>query len=138
RAQAWLDWFDAQRVEAVGYGLVTMRRNGRAQPRVTVSDLRAAAGPPTGADVSARFQRQEWLAAHPEPLRARYTRGPDLRLTQHATLDGPEWTVQTQVLTSGLWSQEVDPVALALVSGADGSVTMAEQVAVLATAYDTP
>jgi hypothetical protein len=39
---------------------------------------------------------------------------------------------------SGLWSQEVDPVALALIDGADGTVPMREQVAVLASAFDTP
>ena len=44
----------------------------------------------------------------------------------------------TQVLAAGLWSQEVDPVTLALVSGADGTVTMAEQLAVLASAFETP
>jgi methylase of polypeptide subunit release factors len=138
RAQAWLDWFDAQRIEAIGYGLITMRRNDRKDPIVRVSDLRSAPRPPTGADVEAWFDRQEWLAAHPDPLAARYTRSPDLRLTQQASHDGAEWTVDTQVLAAGLWSQEVDPVTLALVDGADGTVTMAEQITVLAAAFDTP
>src|SRR5262249_50900027 len=71
RAQAWLDWFDTQRIEAVGYGVVTLRRLDRAQPRVRVSDLRAAPTPPTGADVAAWFDRQEWLAAHPSVLAQR-------------------------------------------------------------------
>src|SRR5262249_51927475 len=34
RAQAWLDWFDAQKIEAVGYGLVTLRRSGPGGPAV--------------------------------------------------------------------------------------------------------
>ncbi|HEY7222896.1 MAG TPA: methyltransferase [Micromonosporaceae bacterium] len=138
RAQAWLDWFDAQRIEAVGYGLVTLRRNDRKEPIVRVGDLRAAPHAPTGADVVAWFERQEWLASHPDPLSSAYVRSPDLRLTQHASHDGPEWTVQTQVLACGLWSQEVDPVTLALVDGADGRVPMREQIAVLAAAFDTP
>ncbi len=42
-------------------------------------------------------------------------------------------------LTGGLgWSEEVDPVALALISGADGQVTVRDQLAVLAAAFDTP
>jgi hypothetical protein len=41
-------------------------------------------------------------------------------------------------LACGLWSQEVDPVTLALVDGADGRVPMREQIAVLAAAFDTP
>jgi len=138
RARAWLDWFDAHRIEAVGYGLVTLRRNERKDPVVRVSDLRGAPQPPTGADVVTWFERQEWLASHPDRLAQRYTRAHDLRLTQQASHDGSEWTVDTQVLAAGLWSQEVDPVTLALVSGADGTVMMAEQVAVLASAFDTP
>jgi methylase of polypeptide subunit release factors len=140
RATAWLDWFESQRISAIGYGLVTLRRNDRKEPVVRVEDLRAATRPPTGADVATWFERQSWLADHPDPLAVRYTRSPDLRLTQHASIDGPDWTVDSQVLAieGGLWSQEVDPVALALVSGADGSVPLRDQVAVLASAFDTP
>jgi hypothetical protein len=139
RAQAWLDWFDAQKITSVGYGLVTLRRNDRKDPIVRVDDLRTAANLPTGADVLAWLQRQDWLAGA-DPLSARYTRSPMLRLTQHASHDGREWTVDTQILAqlSGLWSQEVDPVTLALVDGADGTVTVREQLAVLASAFDTP
>jgi hypothetical protein len=138
RAQAWLDWFDAQRIEAVGYGLVTLRRNERKDPIVRVDDLRAGPRPPAGADVVAWFERQEWLSQHADPLTTRYRRAAELHLTQHATHDGTEWTVETQLLSHGFWSQEVDPVALALVDGADGTVAMAEQLAVLASALDTP
>ena len=140
RAAAWLDWFDAQHIEAVGYGLVTLRRNERKDPVVRVDDLRGSHRPAAGPDVLAWFERQEWLATHPDLLTVRYRRDPDLRLTQQAVHDGTEWTVQAQVLAQieGLWSQEVDPVALALVDGADGTVPMAEQIAVLATAFDTP
>jgi methylase of polypeptide subunit release factors len=137
RASAWLDWFDSQRIEAVGYGLVTLRRNDRKDPIVRVEDLRAGSRPPAGADVVAWFERQDWLASHNDLLAVRYTRADDLRLTQQATHDSAGWTVHTQVLSQGLWSQEVDPVALALVDGADGTVPMADQVAVLASAFDT-
>jgi hypothetical protein len=138
RAQAWLDWFDAQRIEAVGYGLVTLRRNDRKDPVIRISDLRAAPHAPTGGDIAAWFHRQEWLAAHPDLLAARYTRAPQLRLTQQASHDGTEWTVDSQLLAAGLWAQEVDPVTLALVDGADGTVTVREQLAVLAAAFETP
>jgi methylase of polypeptide subunit release factors len=140
RAQAWLDWFDAQQITSVGYGLVTLRRNDRKDPVVRVDDLRAAPNLPTGADVTAWLRRQDWLASHADPLAARYARAPMLRLTQHASHDGREWTVDTQILAQpgGLWSQEVDPVTLALVDGADGAATVREQLAVLASAFDTP
>jgi methylase of polypeptide subunit release factors len=141
RAQAWLDWFDAQKIEGIGYGLVTLRRTERADPLVRAEDLRQSVIPPMGAQVAAWFDRQDWLAEHRDLLGARLTRAPGLRLTQHADHDGEDWAVQTQVLTQteGLcWAQDVDPVALALVSGADGTVPIREQLAVLAVAFDTP
>jgi hypothetical protein len=141
RAQAWLDWFDAQKIEAVGFGLVTVRRAGRADPVVRAEDLRQNVEPPMGAQVSAWFRRQDWLTGQGDLLDARLVRAPGMRLTQEADHDGDDWAVQRQVLsqTDGLrWSQEVDPVALALVSGADGKATVRDQVAVLAAAFATP
>jgi hypothetical protein len=42
-------------------------------------------------------------------------------------------------LEAGLrWSEEVEPVALALIAGADGSATVADQLAILAAAFETP
>ena len=107
RAQAWLDWFDAVKAEAVGFGIVTLRRNGHANPVV----------------------------------RARLRRAPGLRLTQEATHDEDDWAVSRQYVTlpDGLrWSEEVDPVALARISGADGTTALGDQLAVLAAAFDTP
>lgn len=140
RAQAWLDWFDTQKVQAIGFGLVTIRRGGHDQPVVRVEELRQPQ-PPSGAQVAAWFDRQEWLLAHPDLLAERFVRAPGLRLSQEAGHDGSDWAVDRQVLTltEGLrWAEEVDPVALALVSGADGSVPMRDQIAVLASAFDTP
>ena len=141
RAQAWLDWFDAQKIEGVGYGLVTLRRNERADPLVRAEDLRQSVTPPMGTQIAAWFDRQDWLAGHPDLLPTALTRAPGLRLTQHADRDGEDWAVQTQVIAQadGLcWAQEVDPVALAIVSGSDGTVSIREQLAVLAAAFDTP
>ncbi len=143
RAQAWLDWFDDHKVEAVGFGLVTIRRSGHTHPLVRVEDLRHSIAQPWGDEVARWFDRREWLARRPGPdlLAARYQRSPDLRLTQHASHDGEDWQVDRQVLTldGGLnWSREVDPIALALVSGADGATSLADQLSVLAAAFDTP
>jgi methylase of polypeptide subunit release factors len=141
RAQAWLDWFDAQKIERVGYGLVTLRRNEKTDPLVRVEELRQSVTPPMGAQIAAWFDRQEWLAGHHDVLEGHLIRQPGLRLTQHADHDGEDWAVQTQAIaqTHGLrWAQEVDPVALAIVSGADGTVSIREQLAILAAAFDTP
>ncbi len=141
RAQAWLDWFDAQKIEAVGFGLVTLRRTGRADPVVRAEDLRQAVGGPLGPRIAEWLARQDWLAARPDLLDTRLRRAPGLRLQQEAEHDGEDWSVAHQSLTQseGLhWSEEVDPVALALVSGADGTAPVRDQLAVLAAAFETP
>ena len=39
RVNAWLDWFDAHKVEAVGFGLITARRGGHDDPVIRIEDL---------------------------------------------------------------------------------------------------
>ena len=46
---------------------------------------------------------------------------------------------QVLSLTGGLcWSEEVDPLVLALVSGCDGRLTLLDQLDVLAAAHEVP
>lgn len=141
RAQAWLDWFDSAGVTGVGFGVVTLRRSGRADPLVRVEELRQSIDGPLGESIQAWFGRQDWLAATDSLLDVRFQRAAGLTLSQDATFDDDDWSVTRQVLAlpDGLrWSEEVDPVALALVSGADGTVPLRDQLAVLAAAFDTP
>jgi methylase of polypeptide subunit release factors len=142
RAQAWLDWFDSVKAEAVGFGIVTLRRSGHDDPTVRVEELRQSLDSPLGPEIAGWFDRQEQLRRYGTSLgRARVRRAPDLRLTQEATFGDEDWEVVRQYvsLTEGLrWSEEVDPVALALLAGADGSATVADQLAVLAAAFETP
>jgi methylase of polypeptide subunit release factors len=139
RMAAWLDWFDAHKVEAVGFGLVTLRRSGRADPVVRVEDLRQAVDQPLGEQVAAWFDRQDQLQATPSLLTRRYRAADGLRLHQEAAIGAEGWTVDRQLLAlpHGLrWSEEVDPLVVALVAGCDGSVHLQDQLAVLAVAHD--
>lgn len=142
RAEEWLEWFDAANVTAVGFGTVTLRRNGRADPVVRVDELPESADPRLGPEIAAWFNRQDWLASAGDALLdRRFQRAPGVTLTQEATFAHDDWSVSRRVLTlpSGpRWAEEVDPLTLALVSGADGTVTMRDQLAVLASAFDTP
>ena len=143
RAQAWLDWFDAQqgRGGRVRPGHAAPRRARR--PGGTGGGAAPAASSRRWAtQVAAWFDRQDWLPRTPDLLGAHLVpRRRGLRLTQEADHDGDDWSVDRQVLTltDGLrWAEEVDPVALALVSGADGTVPLRDQLAVLAAAFETP
>ncbi|MEV0394042.1 DUF7782 domain-containing protein [Polymorphospora rubra] len=141
RAAAWLDWFDAHKVEAVGFGLITLRRSGRTDPVVRVEDLRQQVEQPLGEQVAAWFGRQDWLRDRDaeQLLSTRYRAADGLVLHQEATMGDEGWAVDRQVLTmrDGLrWSEEVDPLVLALVGGCDGSVPLREQLALLALAHE--
>jgi methylase of polypeptide subunit release factors len=141
RRDRWLDWFAAHKVEGVGFGLVTLRRSGRDEPVVRVEDLRQQVEPPFGAEVAAWFDRQDWLRERDARavLAARFRAADGLTLRQDAKLGDGGWVVDRQVLVQprGLrWSEEVDPLVLALVGGCDGTVALRDQLAVLAVAHD--
>ncbi|WP_199736187.1 methyltransferase [Micromonospora sp. HM5-17] len=143
RIAAWLDWFDAHKVEAIGFGLISLRRGGHDDPVVRVEDLRQQVQPPMGEQIAAWFDRQDWLRARDEDrlLATRFRAADGLRLRQEAAMGDEGWVVDRQVLvmSHGLrWSEEVDPLVLALVGGANGQVPLRDQLAVLALAHDVP
>jgi methylase of polypeptide subunit release factors len=138
----WLDWLAGHRVEAVGFGIVTLRAAGHDDPVVRVEDVRQPLEHPTGPHIAGWFSRQDWLRDHPAgsaallatPLRA----APDLVLEQVARVGSGGWEVATQRLRQpgGLrWQTDVDAVTVALVAGCDGTNRLGDQLAVLANAY---
>jgi methylase of polypeptide subunit release factors len=140
RASAWLDWFEAERVEAVGFGLVTVRASDVDDPVRRLEDLRQVVDQPLGREVLSWFARQDRIR-DTGLLDARLVAHPALRLQQEAVRDTDGWDVTRQLLVTdgGLrWTQEIDPVVVALVAGCDGTTTLRDQLAVLAAAYDTP
>lgn len=140
RYAAWLDWFAAQRVEAIGFGVVTLRASGRTDPVTVLEDLHHQVESPVGRQVVDWFGRQDRLRDIPL-LEARLVRAPGIRLEQvaAASLDGWQVTEQRLRLHGGLGSTgAIDPIGAALVAGADGTVTLRQQLEVLAAAYDVP
>jgi methylase of polypeptide subunit release factors len=138
RAAAWLDWFDAHRVEAVGFGLVTARAGGRDEPIVRLEDFRQPVAKPFGPEVSKWFHRQDWLRGA-DLLDTRYRLAPGVKLTQEADMSPEGWEVSRQFLvqSEGLrYTEEVEPVLLAVASGCDGTVRLRDQLAILAAAWD--
>ncbi|WP_018587507.1 methyltransferase [Salinispora arenicola] len=137
----WLDWFDAHKVEAIGFGIVSLRRAGHDDPVVRVEELRQLVEAPLGDRVADWFDRQEWLRVRDTDglLAARYRAADDLQLRQEATMGDEGWAVDRQVLAMprGLrWTEEIDPIVLALVGGADGRLPLRDQLALLAAAHD--
>ncbi|WP_433532091.1 DUF7059 domain-containing protein [Micromonospora sp. CA-263727] len=141
RMADWLDWFDAHKVEAIGFGIVSLRRGGHDAPTLRVEDLRQRVQTPMGDRIDAWFDRQSWLHGRDDDglLAARYRATDGLQLRQEATMGPDGWAVDRQVLAmpQGLrWTEEIDPLVLALVGGADGRLPLRDQLALLAVAHD--
>ncbi|WP_076471485.1 DUF7782 domain-containing protein [Micromonospora avicenniae] len=141
RMAAWLDWFDAHKVEAIGFGIISLRRGGHADPVLRVEDLRQRVEPPMGDRIATWFDRQDFLRVRDTEalLAERYRAAEGLQLRQEATMGEEGWAVDRQVLSMprGLrWTEEVDPLVLALVGGADGRLPLRDQLALLAVAHD--
>ncbi|WP_192902301.1 DUF7059 domain-containing protein [Micromonospora globbae] len=141
RMAEWLDWFDAHKVEAIGFGIVTLRRAGHADPVVRVEELRQRVEPPMGDRIAAWFDRQDFLRVRDADalLAERYRAAEGLQLRQEATMGDEGWAVDRQVLAMprGLrWTEEIDPLVLALVGGCDGRLPLRDQLALLAAAHD--
>ncbi|MFG2046382.1 methyltransferase [Micromonospora sp. NPDC048935] len=141
RMAAWLDWFDAHKVEGIGFGIVSVRRGGHTDPVVRVEDLRQRVQPPLGDHIAAWFDRQDFLRVRDTEalLAERYRAAEGLQLRQEATMGDEGWAVDRQVLAMphGLrWTEEIDPLVLALVGGADGRLPLRDQLALLAAAHD--
>jgi hypothetical protein len=136
-AAEWLDWFEANGVEAVGFGIVTLRRT-EAPTHVAVRDHREPGVQPLGPHLAA------WLDAHDalraiDLLTARPRVAGGVSLEQSAYVAGEGWTVAAQALQNhrGLRRRTtVDPVAVALVGACDGTRTVAEIAALLDAAYE--
>jgi hypothetical protein len=140
RAARWLDWFTEHRIAGVGFGLITARNNGAADPAVVCEDLRQQVEPPLGSRVAEWFERRDWLRAN-DLLAARYRLADGLQLRQEATIGEEGWVVDRQLLAmpSGLrWVEEIDPLILALVSGSTGQLPMRDQLSLLAIAHGAP
>jgi methylase of polypeptide subunit release factors len=140
----WLAWLDAHRIEAVGFGIVTLHAAGREHPVQRIEEVRQRLEQPTGPQIAAWFDRQDWLPGRADPgaadglLGARLRAAPDIVLEQDATVGPDGWEVRTQRLRlpGGLrWQTDVDAVTVALVAGCDGTNRLGDQLELLARAY---
>ncbi|TQS41295.1 DUF7059 domain-containing protein [Cryptosporangium phraense] len=138
RTGEWLDWFTENRIDAVGFGLISVHAAGSDQPVVRVEEAMQEHDAVLGPEVASWFERVAFVRGA-DLLRERFVAAPGLRLRQIASHSEDGWEVDQQILaleTGWRWSQEVDPVAVALVGGCDGTVTLGDQITVLAAAYE--
>ncbi len=64
RYDAWLDEFEVRKVRGVGFGWITLRKSGAAQPSVVMEEWPHPVEQPLGETVSAHFDRGDYLRTH--------------------------------------------------------------------------
>jgi len=137
RYDAWMAYYERERVEAVTGGLVILRRrDGRNWFHVADGSTEVTSG--AGEGIVRAFEAQDFLrtdGAGGGLLEARLRRAPDVRLEQTARAEGAGWAVEDArlVLESGLRATgRVDAHTATLVAGCDGSRPLRELVSDLA------
>jgi methylase of polypeptide subunit release factors len=143
QAGAWLDWMDRERVEAIGFGLITLRRTDAA-PVVVFEDLPDAIDDPLGPEVEGWLDRIDWLRAHARDdalLGATLAVAPSVVLERYAEPGSEGWSdAGTAVarLDGPRWRHEVDDPASALLAGCAGALPLGELLELLSFAHDRP
>ncbi len=141
RYDVWCTWLEAAGVEAIGMGMVTLRRTDRRDPVVMCEDVPQALGSSVGDAIDGWLRRARWLAETSDAELARAVlRAPDdVELTTVARASGSGWRTVVRELrqTSGLrWRVEVDEGVAALSAGARGVVDTGTLLTLLAASGD--
>ena len=143
QAGAWLDWLARERVQAVGFGHLTLRRTEGA-PTVVFEDLSGDLDDPLGPEVEGWLDRVDWLRAHAgdaELLAARLAVAPTVLLESYAEPGADGWAEVGAAVArqdGPRWRHEVDGPAAALLAGCQGALPLGELVELLALAHDRP
>jgi hypothetical protein len=147
RFDAWMRWYAERDIEAVDYGLVTMRRRLDGDPtatgRIRTDDVRGDWRSATGEDLAQAFARHDWLDATPGGalLDAHLTVSDAARLRHELVAVRGEWVrvggelrVEPGVEDPG----GIDPHGEVLVAGCDGATPVGALLDDLAAAVGVP
>jgi hypothetical protein len=137
RYRAYLDYFEENRIEAVGFGWITLRATGAEIPTLRLEELTGHVDQPLGVLVPGWFDRQAFLRdTSDEELLAATLRAADgLVLEQRAQPGADGWSPLSTKFrqTTGLHrSGDTDPVGVALLGALDGTETLGDVFAQIA------
>jgi hypothetical protein len=121
----WVAYYEAQGIEAIGFGLITMRKRTQGTPWFRAETATQDVVMPCGDQLGATFELAAFLETHDDTalLEVTFQVAPDVVLDErnHPSTDG--WAVAARRLrqTAGLcWEGEVDQTVAAIVGGCDG------------------
>ncbi len=137
---AWLADFEARGVQAVGFGVVTLRRAPDA-PWQRLDELRGPVSGPLGDVVTAVLDAETWArrASDDDVLAARLVVAPDVTEERHGTPGAADPAVVLLRQGGGLQRVVRADTALAgLVGACDGELSVGQIVGALAALLDEP
>ena len=140
---AWLDWFEMQNVEAVGFGVINIRRRASGAPTVVCEDLRQRPRTDFATLIEDWFDRVDLLAdLTPERLLDSTLKlAAGVKLDQRAGFTDEGWEVERQILTDTdglLRREEIDPLVVSFLGGCTGQAPVRTQIGLLAQAHEAP
>ena len=135
----WMDHYEQIGLEAVGFGVITLRRTQRPQPWLCLEELAREFVLPCGDDIAARFDRAAWLDGQGREDRALLESclviNYDVVLREMSYGAEGRWHTDELVveLQHGLrYANTVDRFGAQLIAGCDGATPLADLVAQLA------
>jgi Methyltransferase small domain len=122
---AWVAYGEAHGIEAIGFGLITMRRRSDGAPWFRAETATQDIVMPCGDHLGAAFELADFLQAHDDAalLGVVLCAAPDVVLDERAQPSPDGWVVAARQLrqTAGLGHHgDVDPGVAAIVAGCDG------------------
>ena len=140
---AWLDDFAARDVEAVGFGVVTLRRplDGGAPTLRRLEEHTGSVRQPLGAHLAASLAAHDWLRSRDDGALAdaRLAVAPDVTEERFHTPGAPDPTVVLLRQGDGLGRAVRATTGLAaLVGASDGDLTVGRLVGAIAALFEVP
>lgn len=139
-AATWLDYLAAERVEAIGMGLISLHRTDADDPLVTLDELPEAGAPLTGPEVGAFLAAQRWVRGRSDAdlLATRLVLAPGAVLEQRALAGHEGWDTVLRLLRRpggpGAVLQ-LDEWGQALLGGCTGAIPLGLQIELLGAAH---
>lgn len=126
---AWMSTLERRRVLGIGFGLITVRRTGRATPVQRFQHVPQPWVQPVAPDVERWFAVQDAVAGDPASVLGWALRvAPDVVVEEHRQLADAEPVVLLRRSTGMAWSGPIDAFGLDLLARLDGVRPAAEGV----------